>query len=145
MEAIQNIYRKLVPIHTLAVVMLLVTWFAGDAIKAHTGTPMAALYYVLHIFPGSVIFILILFEWLVRNQGRLMEMTGQPWHLRLNRRLHRVYYLILLALPLTGIVIFFESIQSRPIYQLHRALFYLLIGLVIVNLASMAIGKLRHE
>lgn len=105
---------------------------------------MAALYYVLHIFPGSIIFILILFEWLVRNQEKFIGMSGQPWHQRLNRHLHRVYYLTLLTLPLTGIVIFFETMSSRPVYRLHSALFYLLMGLVVVNLASMAVGKLRQ-
>jgi cytochrome b561 len=140
----QNLYRNLIPIHVLAFVMLLVTWLAGDTIKAHADSPMAALYYVLHIFPGSIILILILFEWLVRNQGKLTQMPDVPWHLRFNRRLHRVYYLILLALPPTGIVIFFETMISRPVYELHSALFYLLIMLIVVNLVSMVVGKSRH-
>lgn len=140
----QNIYRRLIPIHVLAFVMLLVTWLAGEAIKAHAGSPMSALYYVLHIFPGSIIFILILFEWLVRNQGKLVQMPDVPWHLRLNRRLHRVYYLILLALPPSGIVIFFETMANRPVYQLHSAMFDLLLVLVGVNLFSMVAGRLRQ-
>jgi len=140
-----NIDRKLILIHTFAFVMLLVTWAAGESIKSATGLPMAALYYVLHIFPGSVIFILILFEWLVRNQGILVRTPDLSWHLRLNRRLHRVYYLIMLALPPTGIVIFFEAMKSRPVYRLHSALFDLLLVLVAVNLVCMVAGKLRQQ
>ena len=55
--------------------MLVVTWIAGTAIKTEIGTPFVALSYVLPIFPGSIIFILILFEWLAKNQGALIEVA----------------------------------------------------------------------
>ena len=133
------VYRNLVFIHATAFVMLLATWVAGAAIKTEAGTPFVALYYVLHIFPGSIIFILILFEWLVRNQGALIEV---PRDQLVNRALHRAYYLILLALPVTGIAIFFEFIAVRPFYQLHNGLFNLLLILVFVNIAHAIIVKL---
>lgn len=82
----KTVYRRLAFVHATAFFMLLVTWLAGAAIKTEAGTPFAALYYVLHIFPGSVIFILILFEWLVRNQGALMKV---PRDQLVNRALHR--------------------------------------------------------
>ncbi len=123
--------------------MLLITWLCGEAIKTEAGSPMVALYYVLHIFPGSIIFILILFEWLVRNQGKLVHTAEMPQYLWINRKLHRAYYLILLVLPLTGIAVFFDFIQSRPFYQLHSALFNLLLILIAVNCISMIIGKLK--
>lgn len=132
-------YRNLVFIHATAFVMLLATWVAGAAIKTEAGTPYVALYYVLHIFPGSIIFILILFEWLVRNQGALIEV---PRDQLVNRALHRAYYLILLALPITGIAIFFEFIAARPFYQLHSGLFNLLVILVFVNIAHAIVVKL---
>lgn len=136
-------YRKLALVHAVAFIMLLMTWLAGAAIKTEAGTPFAALYYVLHIFPGSVIFILILFEWLVRNQGSLMQV---PRDQRVNRALHRAYYLILLALPMTGIAVFFDFIAIRPFYQLHKALFYLLLVLVIVNIAHILTMRFKlHE
>ncbi len=141
----KNFYRRLLLIHVLAVFMLLVTWLCGEAIKTEAGSPFAALYYVLHIFPGSIIFILILFEWIVRNQGKLVHVPEMPQHLWINRKLHRAYYLILLALPLTGIVVFFDFIKSRPFYQLHSALFTLLLILITVNLISMIVGKLKSQ
>ena len=119
--------------------MLLATWIAGAAIKTAAGTPFVALYYVLHIFPGSIIFILILFEWLVRNQGALAKV---PRDQLVNRALHRAYYLILLALPLTGIAIFFDFMAVRPFYQIHNGLFNLLLILVFVNIAHMITAKL---
>lgn len=135
-------YRNLVLIHAGVFVMVLITWLAGEAIKTEAGTPFAALYYVLHIFPGSVIFILILFEWLVRNQGSLSKV---PRHQLVNRMLHRAYYLILLALPVTGIAIFFDFIAARPFYRFHSALFNLLLVLVLVNITYMVIGKFKNN
>jgi cytochrome b561 len=150
----QNLHRNLILIHLIAFVMLFVIWLAGGAIKTQAGSPLVALYYVLHIFPGSVMFILILFEWLARYRGTLGDIAQLPWHLRLNRRLHRLYYLILLALPVTGIVIFFESswmlqatqwLPQRPVYQLHSSLFDVLMVLVLVNLVAMTVGCLRER
>lgn len=136
-------YRNLILIHIAAFVMLLITWLCGNAIKTEAGSPFAALYYVLHIFPGSLIFILILVEWLARNQDKLVHPPEMQKHLWINRVLHRGYYLILMALPLTGIIVFFDFMESRPFYLLHGALFNLLLILIVVNLISMMIGKLK--
>lgn len=135
------VYRKLVSIHVAAFVMLLATWIAGAAIKTEAGTPFVALYYVLHIFPGSIIFILILFEWLVRNQGALNDV---PPDQLVSRALHRAYYLILLALPITGIAVFFDFMAIRPFYQIHSWLFNLLLILVFVNIVHMLFVKLMR-
>ena len=136
-----TVYRKLVLIHFTAFVMLLVTWFAGVAIKTEARTPFVALHYVLHIFPGSLIFILILFEWLVRNQGSLATVLPQEI---VNKALHRAYYLILLTLPVTGVAIFFDWTAFRLIYLLHASLFYLLIVLVFVNILHTVVVKFKH-
>ena len=138
---VSTVYRKLVLIHLAAFVMLLSTWLAGVAIKSEAGTPFVALYYVLHIFPGSVIFILILFEWLLRNQGSLV--TAPPSQL-INRALHRAYYLILLILPASGIAIFFDTTAFRLTYHLHEMLFYLLILLVFVNILHTVVAKFKN-
>ncbi len=50
------VYRKVLLVHTIAFFMLLLTWLAGEAIKTEAGTPFAALYYVLHIFPRQCYF-----------------------------------------------------------------------------------------
>jgi cytochrome b561 len=138
---VKAVYRKLVFIHVAVFVMLAATWIAGAAIKTEAGTPFVALYYVLHIFPGSIIFILILFEWLVRNQGALTEV---PPDQLVNSALHRAYYLILLALPITGIAIFFDFMAMRPFYQIHNWLFKLLLLLVLLNIVHMVVVKLRR-
>ena len=136
--------RHLVAIHVAVTLMLLLTWWTGASIKTEAG-PSAALYYVGHIFPGSVIFILILFEWIVRNQGKLIHVPNLPQHLWINRKLHRAYYLILLALPLTGIAVFFDFFASRPFYRLHGILFYSLLALILINLISMLVGRIATK
>lgn len=135
------VYRKLALLHLVAFFILLVTWLAGAAIKTETGTPLVALYYVLHIFPGSIIFILILFEWLARNQGSLADTPPQEI---VNNALHRAYYLILLVLPLTGIAIFFDWTVLRLGYFLHTSFFYLLIVLVLINILHTLVIKFKH-
>ena len=137
-------YKKFILVHLLVIFMLLITWLAGESIKTQSG-PMSAIYYVLHIFPGSIIFILITFEWLIRNQGKLIRTQGMPLNLWMNRYLHRAYYLILLALPLTGVLVFFDFIDVRPFYHIHSALFDLLIILIGINFGSMALGWLAAK
>jgi cytochrome b561 len=140
----KTFYKKFLLVHLLVIFMLFVTWLAGASIKEQSG-PMSAVYYVLHIFPGSVIFMLITFEWLVRNQGKLIRTQGMPMHLWINRNLHRAYYLILLALPLTGILVFFDFVEARPFYKIHSTLFNLLMLIIGINLVSMALGWLSDK
>ena len=140
----KTFYKKFLLVHLLVTFMLFVTWLAGESIKDESG-PMSAVYYVLHIFPGSVIFMLITFEWLVRNQGKLIRTQGMPLHLWINRNLHRAYYLILLALPLTGILVFFDFVEARLFYNIHSTLFNLLMLLIGINLVSMTLGWLTDR
>jgi len=135
------VYRKVLLVHTIAFFMLLLTWLAGEAIKTEAGTPFAALYYVLHIFPGSIIFILILMEWSVASQKPLSVI---PRSQLANRVLHRTYYLILLALPVTGIAVFFDFFANRPFYHLHSILFNLLLVMVFVNIAYTIFSKFKN-
>jgi len=135
------VYRKVLLVHSIAFFMLLLTWLAGEAIKTEAGTPFAALYYVLHIFPGSVIFILILMEWSAASQKPLPDV---PRSQLVNRLLHRAYYLILLALPVTGTAVFFDFLASRPFYHLHSILFDLLLVLVFVNIAHTIFSKFKN-
>ncbi|OIR17814.1 hypothetical protein GALL_20360 [mine drainage metagenome] len=139
----KKIYRKLLLIHVAVFFILLITWICGEEIKTEAGSPFSALYYVLHIFLGSIIFILTLVEWITRNQTKLVHTPAMPQHLWINQILHRGYYLILMALPLTGIIVFFDFMESRPFYLLHGSLFNLLLILIMVNLASMMIEKLK--
>lgn len=134
---------KLITLHAIAFLLLLVIWVCGEAIKTKTGTLFVALYYVLHIFLGSTMSILILFEWLLRNQDKLRYTRDMPTHVWVNKKLHRAYYLILLALSITGVAVFFDFIAARPFYRIHSALFTILVMLVIVNLCSMVIAKFK--
>ena len=148
--------RTLWMIHGLAFALLAITWLAAAGIAPHGGSPLVALYYVLHIFPGSIIFVLILFEWLARNRAIAERMPTEPPAVRFNHRLHQIYYLILLALPVSGILVFFDPaslsgdglarwLGSRPLYHLHADLFYLLLVLVVVNTLVTLAHFARHR
>jgi len=136
-------HSNLITLHAIAFLLLLAIWACGEAIKTKAGTPFVALYYVLHIFLGSGMSILILFEWLLRNQDNLTHIHDMPTQVWINKKLHRAYYLILLALPITGIAVFFDFIAARPFYQIHSVLFTILVMLVIVNLCSMVIANFK--
>lgn len=45
---------------------------------------------------------------------------------------------------MTGIAVFFDFMALRPFYLLHKALFDLLLVLVIVNIAHTIITKLKR-
>ena len=137
----RSVYRKVLLVHTIAFFMLLLTWLAGEAIKTEAGTPFVALYYVLHIFPGSVVFILILMEWSAVSQ---IPLSDVPRSQLANRILHRIYYLILLALPVTGVAVFFDFLASRPFYHVHSILFSLLLILVFVNIVHTMFSKFKN-
>lgn len=158
-------YRKLALIHGLLFVLLLVTWLSGILITDHAGTPMVALYYVMHIFPGSIIFVLILFQWLISSQTRRTSITEESLPSRWTRILHRCYDAILVAVPLIGLLIFFEPaspnakvnaeagrltqlmqlMQSQPFHRLHAWLYYLLLALVVFNVIVMLMGQRREH
>jgi cytochrome b561 len=129
-------------VHSLAFLLLFLTWWAGTAIKTESG-PFSASYYVLHIFPASVIFILVLLEWLIRNQDKLVHPLNMPAYLWLNRKLHRAYYVLLMLLPLTGILVFFDWLPIRPFYWIHKTLFNFILGLLVFDLISITLGMLK--
>lgn len=144
----------------MAFILLLVTWLAGDAIASHAGTPLVALYYVLHIFPGSLVFVLVLFYWLGKADEGEPQAVNVSLSGKVNRLMHHLYYSILLALPLTGILIFFEPVKARAgsdtswwmqlfherfIYHLHASLFDVLLVLVAINALVMLLGPLTKQ
>lgn len=153
-------FRKLLFIHAVAFILILVTWLAGASIAPHAGTPLVALYYVLHIFPASVIFVLILFQWQISSQARRAASVGVQWSDRFNRSMHQLYDAILIALPLTGLLVFFEPtashaplhenatwwirvLQDRLFYHVHAWLFDLLLGFVALNVGATLAMKWR--
>jgi len=151
--------RRLLSIHAMVFILLLATWLAGVAIAPHAGTPLVALYYVLHIFPGSLVFVLVLFYLLNKADDGEPKPISIPLPDKVNGRMHHLYYGILLALPLTGILIFFEQakpaawndalwwiqpLYDRFFYHLHALLFDVLLGLVVINVLVMLLGRLRR-
>lgn len=142
--------RRFWLIHGLAFVLILVTWLAGEAIAGHAGTPLVALFYVLHIFPASIIFVLILFQWQVSSQAKHATPADASPD-RFNAAMHWLYDALLVALPLTGLLVFFDPTApkgldltqagwwqqlwyDRMFFHVHGWLFDALLLAVLLNL-----------
>lgn len=151
--------RKFWLIHGLAFVLILATWLAGEAIAGHAGTPLVALFYVLHIFPASIIFVLILFQWQVASQAKHdAPATANPD--RFNAAMHWLYDALLVALPLTGLLVFFDPAAPKALnlaqanwwqqlwydrffFHVHGWLFDALLVAVLLNLLVTGVRRLR--
>jgi len=156
-------HRKLALIHGLAFVLLFATWLAGISIAPHAGTPLVALYYVLHIFPASVIFVLILLQWQISSQKPPKDNPDANSYGQWNGFVHQLYDAILAALPITGILIFYEPkalvatpglatgwltqmLHDRFFHHIHAWLFNLLLALVVINaVLLLAVGRKRPD
>lgn len=136
--------RRVLLIHAVAFTLIFLVWIAGVAIKTEAGKPMVALYYVLHIFPASILFIFATVELqTISRQSLSFSNTGSSDWGYINQLLHRVYYLLLMLLPFSGIAVFFDFLASRPFYQIHRLLFYGLLFLMTVNLVHSGLIKIK--
>jgi cytochrome b561 len=149
--------RKFWLIHGLAFVLILMTWLAGAAIGSHAGTPLVALFYVLHIFPASIIFVLILFQWQISSQAKqVAPATTQIDHF--NAAMHWIYDALLVALPLTGLLVFFDPAAPKRLnlgqtgwwqqlwydrffFHVHGWLFDALLAAVLLNLLVTGVRK----
>lgn len=136
--------RRVLLIHAIAFILIFLVWLAGVAIKTEAGKPLVALYYVLHIFPASILFIFATVEWQTISQQSpsVTRLASRNWGY-INQVLHRVYYLMLMLLPFSGIAVFFDFLASRPFYQIHRLLFYVLLFLMAVNLVHSGLIKIK--
>jgi hypothetical protein len=150
--------RRLTIIHGLALVLLFATWLAGVSIAPHAGTPMVALYYVMHIFTAGVILVLILLQWQISSQKQQIFAPGSISYRRWNHLIHQAYDAILVALPITGLLIFYEpkALASVPgvqpawwvrvlhdsfFHHVHAWLFNGLLALVVVNAVALMITR----
>jgi len=150
--------RKFWLIHGLAFVLILVTWLAGEAITGHAGRPLVALFYVLHIFPASIIFVLILFQWQIRSQAK-HDAPAAANPDRFNALMHWLYDALLVALPLTGLLVFFDPAVPKTLnltqagwwqqlwydrffFHVHGWLFDVLLVAVVLSLLVTGVRRL---
>ncbi|HZC17178.1 MAG TPA: cytochrome b/b6 domain-containing protein [Caulobacteraceae bacterium] len=144
-------------------------WYMNEVLPDHSPAQAAVL--TLHISVGLTIFLLVLVRIAVRLINRPPPLPpGMPlWERTLARTSHVVFYLLLLALPLTGWAL--ESLGTRPIrfwglpwphlpgiaalfgaapprpvrHELSHIHVYILIWIVLINLALHVAGALKHQ
>ena len=76
--------KRIVIVHWLTVLLVILAWYLGDNLAEATDNSKATLAgYFLHIFVGSVIFLLTLFQlYFRRKDGRPSSLPDTPMYKR---------------------------------------------------------------
>jgi cytochrome b561 len=144
-------------------------WTMNEVLPDHS--PAQASILVLHISVGLTILLLVLVRIGFRLTHRAPALPPgiAPWERLLARASHIVFYLLLLAMPLTGwalvslggkpirfwglpwpalpgVGLVFGSPAPRPVrHELSHIHVYILIWIVLINLALHVGGALKHQ
>ena len=153
----------------LIIIQIALGWIMNEALPDHT--PTQALVEGVHISLGLTILILVLARIVVRLARKPPPLpVGMPaWERILSGASHLLFYLLMLALPLTGWAL--VSLGARPIsfwglpwphlpgvgavlgdpapkalrHALSHVHVYILIWIVLLNLALHVAGALKHQ
>ncbi|HEX4198147.1 MAG TPA: cytochrome b [Caulobacteraceae bacterium] len=144
-------------------------WYMNEVVPDHSPAQAAVL--PLHISVGLTIFLLVLVRIAVRltHPGPPLPPGIPLWERVLARGSHILFYLLMLALPLTGwalvslgtrpirfwglpwphlpgMVAMFGPAPPRPVrHELSHIHVYILIWIVLINLALHIAGALKHQ
>ncbi|MEO8813338.1 MAG: cytochrome b/b6 domain-containing protein [Caulobacteraceae bacterium] len=153
----------------LILVQISLGWYMNEVLRDHT--PAQAQVQTIHISLGLTILLLVLVRIAVRLTHRAPPLPSglAPWERLLARGSHVLFYLLLLALPLTGWAL--VSLGTHPIrfwgqpwphlpgiglltgtpaprpvrHALAHIHVYILIWIVLINLALHVAGALKHQ
>jgi cytochrome b561 len=153
----------------LILVQLGLGWYMNEVLPDHT--PAQAQVQTIHISLGLTILLLVLVRIAVRltHPAPPLPAGFAPWERFLARASHVLFYLLMLALPLTGwalvslgnhpikfwglpwphlpgVGLVFGSPAPRPVrHELAHIHVYILIWIVLANLALHVAGALKHQ
>ena len=153
----------------LIIVQLCLGWYMNEVLPDHT--PAQANIETIHISLGLTILLLVLARIVVRLVYRPPPLPAglATWERCLARTSHLVFYVLMLALPLTGwalvsmgdkpiafwglpwphlpgVAMIFGASPPRPVrHELSHIHVYILIWIVLINLALHVAGALKHQ
>jgi cytochrome b561 len=151
------------------VIQLCLGWYMNEVMPDHT--PAQAQVEGIHISFGLTILLLVLVRigWRLTHAAPPLPPELPAWERMLSQAVHLLFYILLLALPLTGWAL--VSLGTKPIafwglawphmpgigallgspapkavrHQLSHIHVYILIWIVLVNLALHVAGALKHQ
>lgn len=169
----QRYSRAVIVLHWTIAGLILVQiglgWYMNEVLPDHSPAQAAVL--PLHVSVGLTILLLVLVRIAVRliHRGPALPAGIAPWERVLACGSHLLFYLLLLALPLTGWAL--VSLRTGPIrfwglpwprlpglaqllgpapprpvrHELSHIHVYILIWIVLINLAVHVAGALKHQ
>jgi len=153
--------KRMVIVHWLTFALLIAAWYFGDSLAEATDESKATLTgYIVHMSVGGAVLLFALFRlYYRRKDGTPVPMGDTPMD-KLAKGIHFMLYAELFLLPVTGILIIFNSKAGAALWaadgsllpkehgfkdvfshEVHEQLFNLLIALVVVH----TIGAIYHQ
>lgn len=153
--------KRMVIVHWLTLAVLIAAWFLGDSLAEATDESNATLTaYILHMSAGITILLLVLFRFYFRRRDSMPAALGDTPLDKLAKGIHYLLYTLLFLLPVTGILVIFNSKAGQALWagdasmlpkehgfkdvfslEVHEQLVNVLIALVVVHLA----GAIYHQ
>lgn len=151
--------NRLVMVHWLTLILLVVSWFLGDALdeaRHAAGATIAA--YLTHAAIGAAVLLLTLLRLAFRRQDGVPAALGDTPMDKMAKGIQHFLYLVLVLIPFSGMMQILGSDVSKAImagdaallpskfngllaHEMHGALVNVLIVLVLIHL----LGALKHQ
>lgn len=154
--------KRIVIVHWLTFLLVILAWYLGDNLAEATDNSKATLAgYFLHIFVGSVIFLLTLSQlYFRRKDGRPSSLPDKPRYKIVAKYVHYLLYVVLTVLPMSGVTIMLTSKVGQALLAgdgnllpkedgfkdvfaqgVHEQLVNVLIALVVLHI----LGAIKHQ
>jgi cytochrome b561 len=153
--------KRMVIVHWLTLALAVAAWFLGDELAEATDESKATLAgYIVHMLVGSTVLLLTLIRLFFRSKDGTPPAIGKSALDKVAKALHRILYLVLFVLPVSGVVTVITSDAGKALlagdanllpkkdgyehvfaHEVHETLVTVLIVLVAVHL----LGAIKHQ
>lgn len=153
--------KRMVIVHWLTLALLFAAWFLGDSLSELTDDSHATVSaYLVHMAAGAAVLLLTLARLFYRSKDGTPPAIGQGMMDKVAKGVHHFLYLVLFALPLSGILTVINSSVIKGLlandagllpregdfehvfaHSVHETLVTVLIVLVAVHV----LGAIKHQ
>lgn len=153
--------KRMVIVHWLTLALLLAAWYLGDSLSETTDASNATLTgYLVHMAAGGSVLLLTALRLFFRRKDGTPPAMGRGVMDKVATGVHHFLYLVLFALPVSGILTVINSTVAKGLlegdasllpkdggfehvfaHEVHETLVTVLIVLVVVHL----LGAIKHQ
>jgi len=144
--------RLQIILHWVVVILLAIQWLSGDAmtramelLAAHEAPALPGFLLInLHMFSGLCIWLLVCWRLYRRWLQPVAAPAGVPvWLWRVAEVSHTAFYLLLLVLPLTGLLAYYEWLSLAAFW--HQLAGKLMLALFLLHMAALLLHLARRD